>query len=93
MGNRAESPLFIISDSRLRQQEMVEFATSMTSSFGLVSIKDAEKQIAEWYFRRHVPIPLLTELTGLYIRPFWRDGNVTPSLKPTLPRGYYSHHY
>lgn len=71
--NRVERPLFIISDSRLRQQEVNEFATRISSNVREVTMRESEKQIAEFYFRRYQPIPLVTELTGLYIRPFWRD--------------------
>lgn len=40
------------------------------------SIRDREREIAEWFFRRHIVIPG----TGIAVRPFWRDGKSAPRL-------------
>ena len=37
---------------------------------------ELEQEIAEWHYRRPIPIPL----TGWAVRPFWRDGKGAPPL-------------
>lgn len=75
-----DKPLFIISNCLLRQQEENQFATGLSLAVIKEPMRNIDELIAEWHFRRYVPIPVVTGLTGLYIRPFWRDQKVVPPL-------------
>lgn len=62
-------------------KEQDDFSRSMSSRVISTPIRQLEQEIAEWHFRRYIPLPEL----GIAIRPFWRDRKIAPPLPFEVP--------
>lgn len=72
-------PLFVRQTLAWRRAEEVWFKSRAVSKVREVPLSELEAQIADFHFRRPVPLPL-AGLHGWHIRPFWRDMKETPPL-------------
>ncbi|MCL4367216.1 hypothetical protein M1563_03550 [Patescibacteria group bacterium] len=85
--------LFVRTNEDIRRQEQTAFSNELCSLVNQASFDQLEAEIAAWYFRRPVLVPILSDLFGIGIRPFWRDSKIAPPLKIDLSKSGYRLYY